>query len=32
MCLACEIAENAYTKNEKQVDYSVNESYSNQTY
>ena len=32
MCLACSIAENAYTKNEKQMDYSVNQDYNNQTY
>jgi len=33
MCLACSIAEgSAYAKNEKQVDYSANQDYNNQTY
>ncbi len=33
MCLACSVAEsNPNAKNEKQIDYSVNKDYSNQTY
>ena len=33
MCLACSIAEsNPNVKNEKQIDYSANQNYNNQTY
>ena len=32
MCLACSIAERTYSKNEKQIDYSANQDYNNQTY
>ena len=32
MCLACSIAESAYSKQEKQIDYSANQEYNNQSY
>ena len=32
MCLACSVAESAYSKQEKQVDYTINQEYNNQSY
>ena len=32
MCLACSIAEGSYSKKEKQIDYSANQTYNSGTY
>ena len=32
MCLACSVAESSYSKKEKQIDYSANQTYNSETY